>query len=70
MNAGDARRRAVHTCHAKGCRTLVRPALFMCRKHGAMVPPALRTALLAHLRPRRACRRAPPLTPSREMTPS
>ncbi len=41
----------MHTCHAKGCRTHVRPALLMCRRHWAMVPPALRTAIWATYRP-------------------
>ncbi len=40
-----------HTCHAKGCRSEIRPALFMCARHWAMVPPALRTAIWATYRP-------------------
>lgn len=34
-----------HSCHAKGCHTSVPPAMFMCRRHWFMVPPALRSRI-------------------------
>lgn len=39
-----------HTCHAKGCRTSVRPELLMCARHWRMVPRALQLAVWRHYR--------------------
>jgi hypothetical protein len=40
-----------HTCPATGCTTRVRPAVLMCRRHWALVPPGLRAAVGRHYRP-------------------
>lgn len=40
-----------HRCHAQHCPTEVPPALFMCRRHWLMVPPALRASIKQTFRP-------------------
>lgn len=40
-----------HACRAAGCATRVPPRMLMCRPHWAMVPPALKRAVLAAYRP-------------------
>lgn len=37
-----------HECHATGCKAQVPPAMFMCRKHWAMVPKAMQDAIWKH----------------------
>jgi len=39
-----------HTCHATGCIEVVRPELFMCRKHWFSLPEALRKLIRAAYR--------------------
>lgn len=39
-----------HACHAIKCNVAVPPALFMCRKHWALVPPQLKADILRHYR--------------------
>lgn len=41
----------IHTCHAKGCYTVVPPKLFMCLKHWKKVPKRLQAAIWAAYRP-------------------
>jgi predicted DNA-binding protein (MmcQ/YjbR family) len=33
---------AQHHCHAEKCKTVVKPSMFMCRKHWYMIPENLR----------------------------
>jgi hypothetical protein len=40
-----------HTCHADDCTLLVRPEVFMCRRHWFMVPKVLRDAVWREYRP-------------------
>lgn len=42
---------SAHFCHARNCKTSVRPSLFMCRKHWYMVPKDLRDAIWENYRP-------------------
>lgn len=37
-----------HHCHARGCKTEVPPALFMCGKHWKIVPKAMQSAIWRH----------------------
>lgn len=39
-----------HLCHAVKCNVHVSPALFMCKKHWALVPPQLKADILRHYR--------------------
>jgi hypothetical protein len=39
-----------HRCHAKDCRAVVPPRIFMCRRHWFMVPKTLRDAVWAAYR--------------------
>lgn len=38
-------RKAIHTCHAEGCKLPVPPAMFMCRSHWYALPKPLRDAV-------------------------
>lgn len=40
-----------HHCHARACKTPVRPELLMCRRHWGMVTPRLQRAVWATYRP-------------------
>lgn len=40
-----------HTCHARGCETVVPPRLLMCLKHWRMVPRDMQTAVWRAYRP-------------------
>ena len=40
-----------HECHARGCKTQVPPAFFMCAKHWRMVPKALQNQVWQHYNP-------------------
>lgn len=40
-----------HTCHARGCKTPVKPELLMCLRHWRMVPPKLQRAVWSTYRP-------------------
>lgn len=39
-----------HTCHAKGCNKKLAPAIFMCKKHWALVPPVIRRSIWFYYR--------------------
>ncbi len=39
-----------HTCHAIGCKAVVPPEMFMCKKHWFTVPQALRNRIWATYR--------------------
>ena len=39
-----------HTCHARGCRTPVKPELLMCLAHWRRVPRPLQQAVWRHYR--------------------
>lgn len=41
----------LHTCHARGCSTEVKPELLMCGRHWRMVPRVIQRAVWAHYRP-------------------
>lgn len=40
-----------HTCHARGCKTAVRPELLMCLRHWRLVPRKIQRAVWATYRP-------------------
>jgi hypothetical protein len=40
-----------HECHARNCSRQVPPALFMCKKHWAMVPDSMQKAIWHHYQP-------------------
>lgn len=40
-----------HTCHANHCRNEIPSGMLMCRRHWAMVPSNIKTALLREQRP-------------------
>jgi hypothetical protein len=40
-----------HTCHARGCSTLVRPELLMCLRHWRQVPRTIQRAVWDSYRP-------------------
>lgn len=40
-----------HHCHASRCRSIVPPAMFMCKKHWFMLPQAMRDAVWREYRP-------------------
>lgn len=44
-------RAAMHTCHARGCRTRVPPKLLMCARHWRQVPRPLQRAVWSTYRP-------------------
>jgi hypothetical protein len=48
-----------HTCHAERCDTEGAPTLFMCPRHWAMVPPALRQGITSTYRPGQEIDKAP-----------
>ena len=42
---------SAHTCHAPGCRRIVEPKLFACRRHWVALPKTLRDAIWRDYRP-------------------
>jgi hypothetical protein len=41
---------SAHRCHARGCKTPVKPQLLMCGRHWALVPVALRWPVIRNYR--------------------
>ena len=48
-----------HTCHAKGCKELIPPALFMCPRHWKMVPADLQQRIWRLFKPGQELRKDP-----------
>lgn len=41
---------SLHTCHARGCRTPVKPEMLMCVRHWRMVPKDVQRKVRKHYR--------------------
>ena len=50
-SSATEKRAAAHTCHARGCPTIVKPELLMCREHWMTVPQGIQRVVWATYRP-------------------